>query len=73
MAEDKKQNPLYAGWKYAHVGLVIPAAVMAGWVFGSLLDRYFGTKWIQLVGLGLGVVAGFYDLIRTTIQMNKES
>jgi F0F1-type ATP synthase assembly protein I len=73
MADDKKKNLMYTGMKYAHVGLIIPTAVVGGWFLGSLLDRYFGTKWIQLAGMGLGVVAGFTDLIRTAMQMNKET
>lgn len=73
MADDKKQNPLYAGFKYAHMGLTLPVAVVAGWFLGSVLDRHFGTKWIQLLGIGLGVVAGFTDLFRTTMQMNKDT
>lgn len=72
MADEKKQSALYAGMKYAHVGLILPIAVVGGWFLGSLLDKHFGTKWIQLVGIGLGIVAGFYDLIRTSMQMYKE-
>ncbi len=72
MPEDQKQSTLSAGMKYAHVGLILPVSVIGGWFLGSLVDRHFGTKWIQLLGMGLGVVAGFTDLIRTTMQMNKE-
>jgi F0F1-type ATP synthase assembly protein I len=57
--------------KYAHVGFVLPAAVIAGWIFGSLLDRWLGTTSLNLWGLFLGIIAGFYDLIRTAMKMSK--
>lgn len=62
---------LNRGMQYAHIGLAIPAATIAGLLLGTLLDRLFHTHWIYLVGLLLGVVAGFYDIIRAVQQMNK--
>jgi F0F1-type ATP synthase assembly protein I len=62
---------LNRGMQYAHIGLAIPAATIAGLLLGTLLDRFFHTNWIFLVGLILGVIAGFYDIIRAVQQMNK--
>ena len=62
---------LNRGMQYAHIGLAIPAATIAGLLLGTLLDRLFHTHWIFLVGLILGVIAGFYDIIRAVQQMNK--
>lgn len=59
--------------QYAHIGFAIPAATFAGWFFGALLDRFFHSHWIYLAGLLLGVVAGFYDIIRAVQQMNREN
>jgi F0F1-type ATP synthase assembly protein I len=70
--DDGKQNALQRGLKYTHIAFVIPGSVIMGWIFGALLDRWLGTTWINLAGLGLGVVAGFYDLIRTVMRMSKE-
>jgi ATP synthase protein I len=61
------------GMQYAHIGFAIPAATLAGWFLGALLDRLFHTHWIYLAGLLLGVVAGFYDIIRAVQQMNKQN
>jgi F0F1-type ATP synthase assembly protein I len=61
----------HRGMQYAHIGLAIPAATVAGLLLGTLLDRLFHTNWIFLVGLILGVIAGFYDIIRAVQQMNK--
>jgi len=62
---------LNRGMQYAHIGLAIPAGTIAGLLLGTMLDRLFHTHWIYLVGLLLGVVAGFYDIIRAVQQMNK--
>jgi F0F1-type ATP synthase assembly protein I len=62
---------LNRGMQYAHIGLAIPAATVVGLFLGMWLDSFFGTTWIKIVGLILGVVAGFYDIIRAVQQMNK--
>jgi ATP synthase protein I len=64
---------LNRGMQYAHIGFAIPAGTLAGWFLGELLDRFFHTHWIYLVGLLLGIVTGFYDIIRAVKQMNKEN
>lgn len=63
----------HRGMQYAHIGFAIPASTIAGWLLGAGLDYLLGTKWIYLVGMLLGVVAGFYDIIRTVQQMNKQN
>ncbi len=71
--EPRKQGILVEGLKYSHIAFALPGGVIAGWLLGALLDRWLGTSYLYLVGLGLGVVAGFYDLIRTVMRMNKET
>lgn len=68
-----KQSTLVAGLKYTHIAFAVPGGVFAGWLLGSLLDRWWGTTYMQFVGMGLGIIAGFYDLFRTMLRMNKES
>jgi ATP synthase protein I len=68
----KGSNALQQGLKYLHIAFVIPAAVIIGWLLGALVDWWLGTKWVYLLGLGLGIVAGFYDIFRTVVRMNKE-
>jgi F0F1-type ATP synthase assembly protein I len=45
--------------------IVFPAATVLGWLIGTALDRWLHTSWFYLVGLILGIVAGFVELIRT--------
>lgn len=58
--------------KYSHLAFVLPAAVFAGWLLGSWLDRHFGKDYLYLAGIALGVIAGFYELIRSVMRMSKE-
>ncbi len=59
--------------KYSHLGFVLPASIVVGLAIGAALDHWLGTRWITLVGLLLGCVAGFAELMRAIIQSSKES
>ena len=58
--------------RYSQLAFVLPAATFAGWVLGSLVDRWLHTTWVYLVGVFLGIVAGFVELIRTVMRSEKE-
>ena len=51
--------------RYSQLAFVFPAATFAGWLIGVGLDRWLHTTWLYLLGLILGIVAGFVELIRT--------
>ena len=47
------------------VGLTLVIATVLGLAGGYYLDRWLGTDpWLMLVGLVLGIVAGFVNLFR---------
>ena len=50
---------------YAELAIVFPAATVVGWLIGAALDRWLHTGWISIVGLILGIAAGFVELVRT--------
>ncbi len=50
---------------YAQLAIVFPAATLIGWLIGSAFDRWLHTTWLYIVGLILGIIAGFVELIRT--------
>jgi ATP synthase protein I len=50
---------------YAQLAVIFPAATVVGWLIGVALDRWLHTTWLYIVGLLLGIVAGFVELIRT--------
>ena len=57
---------------YIQLGVLLPAATFVGWLIGHLLDSYFHTKWIYLVGLGFGIAAGFIQLFRVALKAGDE-
>jgi len=72
VADKKRDDALVSIAKYSHLGLVLPAGALVGWLVGYGIDHLTHTTWVRLVGLALGIIAGFYDLIRAAVQMGKE-
>jgi F0F1-type ATP synthase assembly protein I len=71
MAERKPSPP--AQWaRYTEVAFILPGAVLAGYVLGLLGDKYLGTSWMTLGGIILGIVVGFYQLIRLVLKASQE-
>ena len=58
--------------KLMQLGLVIPSSTLIGWLIGAGLDHLLHQKWIYLVGLLVGAVAGFVQLFRTVLENTKE-
>ena len=54
--------------EYSTLAFVPPVATVVGWLLGHLLDRAFGTGYLNIVGLMLGIVAGFIQLIRQAMR-----
>jgi len=50
--------------KYSQLAFIFPAATVVGWLIGLGLDHWLHTTWLYLVGLVLGIAAGFVELIR---------
>jgi len=57
--------------RYSQLAFALPAAMVVGWLIGALLDRWLHTTWLYLVGILLGIVAGFVELIRTVLRDTK--
>lgn len=67
MPDDKPQNKnnlwVQLG-QYSQIAFIFPAATVAGWLIGVALDHWLHTSWLYIVGLILGIIAGFVELIR---------
>jgi F0F1-type ATP synthase assembly protein I len=61
--EKSKSIWVIAG-EYSSLGMILPASVFAGYLIGYLLDKQFGTNYLYLVFLLLGIVAGFIQVFR---------
>jgi F0F1-type ATP synthase assembly protein I len=53
---------------YLQLGVTLPAATVIGWLLGLTLDSFLGTHWMYIVGLLLGIAAGFWQLIRIALK-----
>jgi F0F1-type ATP synthase assembly protein I len=54
--------------EYSQLAFILPACTVVGWLIGAGLDRWLHTTWLYLVGLLLGIAAGFVELIRTVMK-----
>ena len=55
------------------LALVLPAAVLIGALAGTWLDKHFHTRWIVVVGILIGAVAGFVQIYRAAAgQMKRD-
>ena len=67
MSEDNKpkDSAYQALGIYGAIGFQLAASVVGGLYLGNWLDGYFDTKpWLALLGLTLGAVGGFVNMIR---------
>jgi F0F1-type ATP synthase assembly protein I len=58
--------------RYSQLAFVLPAATFIGWIIGALLDKWLHTTYLYLVGLLLGIAAGFVELIRAVMKSEKQ-
>jgi F0F1-type ATP synthase assembly protein I len=62
---DRKESTAVIWARYSQLAFILPAAVVVGLLLGKLLDYWFHTHWIFLVGIIVGAIGGFVDIIRT--------
>ena len=74
--ENKPQQSEKKSWVRAEgivqIGIMMPLALVVGYFLGSWLDDEFRTTWIKIVGLLLGIVAGFVQLVRVASKEGKQ-
>jgi F0F1-type ATP synthase assembly protein I len=72
---DSQNNTKQSLWvqlaSYSQLAFIFPAATVAGWLIGVALDHWLHTTWLYLVGLILGIIAGFVELIRAAVSNSK--
>ena len=57
--------------RFTEIAFALPAATLVGWFIGAELDKHLHTNWIYIVGLIMGAIAGFADLIRIVTAESK--
>jgi F0F1-type ATP synthase assembly protein I len=58
--------------EYTSLAFLLPTATVVGYVIGYLLDKAFGTHFLYLVFLLLGIASGFVQLIRRLMRDTRE-
>jgi len=62
------KKPQRSAWlqlgRYTQLAMLMPACVVSGYAIGYYLDKAFGTHYLYLVFLLLGIAAGFIEMIR---------
>lgn len=54
--------------EYTSLAFLLPASTFVGYAIGYLLDKAFGTHFLYLVFLLLGIASGFVELIRRLLR-----
>jgi ATP synthase protein I len=73
MAPSGDQGAWKALGELSSVGLALVIATVIGLVGGYYADRLLGTSpWLLLLGLTLGIVAGFVNLFRSVNRADRE-
>ena len=54
--------------KYYGLAFLIPCSILVGYAIGYGLDKFFGTTYLKLVFLLLGIASGMIELVR---ELNK--
>ena len=64
---------LGASLKYSYVGIFFGVSILVGYLIGSWLDGRLHTHpWMMLFWIGIGIAAGFRELIRLARQGIRE-
>jgi ATP synthase protein I len=73
MAPPGEQSTWKALGELSSIGFALVIATVIGLGGGYWLDRWLGTApWLMLIGLGLGIAAGFVNLFRSVKRAERE-
>lgn len=58
--------------KMIQIALLLPCAALVGWLLGAWLDGKLHTKWIGVVGVVFGGVAGIVGAVRMALTAGRD-
>ncbi len=71
-----KQTKRRSGWvqvaRYSQIAFLIPCSLLVGYAIGYYLDKAFGTTFLRVIGLLVGMVSGFIEMIREIQKNNRD-
>jgi F0F1-type ATP synthase assembly protein I len=50
--------------KYYGLAFLVPVSILVGYTIGYFLDKAFGTQYLKVVFLFLGIASGMIELVR---------
>ena len=59
--------------KLIEIAFIMPAALAVGWLGGAGLDKLFHQHWIYILGIALGFVAGFVEVLRSALRYSRRA
>ncbi len=73
MAPPGEKGTWKALGELSSIGITLVLATVIGLAGGYYADRWLGTQpWITLLGLGMGIAAGFVNLFRSVKRAERE-
>ncbi|MBI2158838.1 MAG: AtpZ/AtpI family protein [Candidatus Rokubacteria bacterium] len=73
MAPSGEKGTWRALGELSGIGITLVVATVIGLAAGYYADRWLGTApWLMLLGLGLGIAAGFVNLFRSVSRAERE-
>jgi F0F1-type ATP synthase assembly protein I len=70
--KEKGDGFMAAALRYTAIATMLPASTFAGYLIGTVLDKWLGTGYLKIVFLILGIVSGFAQLIRELMRHTGE-
>ena len=64
----RNKSALATGLVYLSLAMILPVSAVVGYALGYLLDKAFGTHFLYIVFLILGIVSGFVQLFRQVMR-----
>ncbi len=59
--------------EYSALAFLLPTSTFVGYAIGYLLDKAFGTHFLYLVFLLIGIASGFVQLIRQLMRDTRDN
>lgn len=56
---------------YMGLAFLLPISVVIGYAIGYYLDQWFGTTWLRIVFILLGVASGLISLVKELLKREK--
>jgi len=74
MAPSGEESSWKALAELSSIGMTLVLATVIGLAGGYYLDRWLGTSpWLVMIGLGLGIAAGFVSLFRSVKRTERDA